>query len=134
MRSDQKMDKYNNLISTIKQLGQLEKDWNSYDADPPNQRSIDNAIRFLEICKTADFLPLYAAPSADGGLGFVFMDLSGFDRKYSDVEFFNDGDILAIISSESSTSEVWRILLGTQSAIETIEKIRTFKESTSLSL
>ncbi len=67
----------------------LEKDWDSYGAEPPSQLSIDIAKK---ICDNTS--PDRVKPSVVGGVGISY---KGEERIY--VEVFNDGQIWTMIGS-----------------------------------
>lgn len=58
----------------IKEMVSLKKGWNSYDADPPNALSIQNAQTMLDILKHTGIEPRRVAPVADGGIA-IWLDL-----------------------------------------------------------
>lgn len=69
----------------IKSFRKLEKDWDTYDSEPPNEIAIENALIGLKECKTK--------PSSIGpcGEGITFEYLLG--NNYYVLEFYNDGEI-----------------------------------------
>ena len=71
-------------------MASLRRDWDSYGAEPPSANAIDNARKALEKLKEADIVPNAVVPSAEGGVGIVFVRFA----RYADVEFLNEGDIL----------------------------------------
>jgi len=78
-------------------FGDLQQGWDSYDAPAPNACAIENARRILEFLALAGatFLVRRVAPSVEGGVGIVFACQG---QRYSDIECFNDGKIIAIAS------------------------------------
>ena len=89
----------------IKRLMLLTKGWNSYDADPPNTIARDNLIKVLNELGAQNFLEGRVTPSAEGGLAIVFNN----ENKYADIECFNNGEILAIVSDLPNRSIVWAV-------------------------
>lgn len=85
--------------------------WDSYDAEPPIDIAIDNALRVLRVIWTCDDPPQVemVVPSVEGGVGIVF---SRRGERYSDIECFNSGEILAVTSTRGALPEVWSVSFG----------------------
>ena len=103
----------------------LQRGWDSYDAEPPSELAIANAKRVLHVIWSVGLgLPIKTiAPSVEGGVGIVF---AGSEQRYADIECFNDGEILGIISEGVSDPSVWTV--GEESGMlrQAIEKISAF--------
>lgn len=64
----------------------LQKGWDGYDADPPNEKARFNATLFLALIEEADECKV--RPSVIGGIGITYrID----DYSFIYVEFQNDG-------------------------------------------
>lgn len=106
------LDRRINVIATFT------KDWNSYGSDPPSRKAIELSREYLNRLASLDFLPDRVLPSAEGGVGFVFLE----GDKYADIEIFNDGEVYAGISGDIIDS--WEFSRKDLEA--TIRKIRGF--------
>ena len=71
-------------------MASLRRDWDSYGAEPPSTNAIENAREAIGELMKADIVPNAVVPSAEGGVGIVFVRFA----RYADVEFLNEGDIL----------------------------------------
>jgi hypothetical protein len=103
----------------------LQHGWDSYDAEPPSEVAIASAKRVLHVIWSIGLVLSIKviSPSVEGGVGIVF---TGSDQKYADVECFNDGDILAIISEGVKDPSVWAIGGEPGALRQAIEKIHAF--------
>ncbi len=110
------------LREEIDRLGKLASGWNSYDADPPNSTSIYWAQIVLEILSEASFYPSRIAPSAEGGVGFIFAK----DNLYADIECLNTGEILAVTSSGQARPYVWSVSPDRGEIKRSLEQIRVY--------
>lgn len=81
---------------TWDEMRKLEKDWDSYGADPPTELAIENARAFCEILGSPHCLSkgtwYHVAPSVEDGVGVTLGHAPG--EFY--IEFSNDGEITAI--------------------------------------
>ena len=91
-------------IEILGGLRNLEENWNTYGASAPNETAIENAARALEHLSNLDVRPDRIAASTEGGVAISFFE----NRKYADMEFFNSGEIAAIVS-DSIDREVWEV-------------------------
>ena len=73
-------------------LAQIRVNWDSYGAPKPNQIAIQNATRVLAHMKPFDLALANIVPSAEGGIGFCFVN----DDRYADIECSNDGEIIGV--------------------------------------
>jgi hypothetical protein len=111
-------------LSKLESFRELQPGWDSYDAEPPSEKAIDNARKILHLLWSGGASsPVRIAPSVEGGVGIIF---SGPGKKYADLECFNDGEILAITSEGSLDPLVWSIGKESGSLLMSIEKIRFF--------
>lgn len=75
----------NHLLQKLESYRGMQKGWDSYKADPPNDTSIENARQFLELCN--DFLPNRVVPTCMGGIAMTWKDEG--DKVF--IEFYNTG-------------------------------------------
>ena len=80
---------FQDAIERIESFKNLEVDWDSYDAMPPNEDTIKIALHTLKELKRYLNYPTRINPSAAGGITFEFLK----DNNYYVLEFYNDGDI-----------------------------------------
>jgi hypothetical protein len=73
-------------------LANLRQNWDSYGAPVPNERSIANAIRVLDLLESLNLDPTRILPSAEGGVGICFVR----EDRYADIECSNDGEVLGV--------------------------------------
>jgi hypothetical protein len=100
-------------------LRDLPGGWDSYGTEAPNKLAIQRAHVLLNALMDANLLPHAIAPSAEGGIGFVFRQ----GQLYADVECLNNGHVLAVISDGQGEPEVWEVqgsFFGFQNAIRRI--------------
>jgi hypothetical protein len=98
--------------------------WDSYRAEPPTDAAIENARRVLDVLwenEAGEGVRL--SPSVEGGVSIVFKTP---DKRYADIECFNDGEVLAITSDPASDPVVWPVDLVTGEFRDTIVRISTF--------
>jgi hypothetical protein len=111
----------------------LTKNWDSYDADPPNSLAIANMRTVLESMATQQLDASRVVPSAEGGLGVVWMSEFGLSRL-AYIECCNDGSAGAVTSDNAGAVQVWYIgdiHRGDVDSVvltleETLERIRHF--------
>lgn len=94
-----RLQKLELLLEETKGLSQFAQNWDSYGAMPPSSQSIGAAIDFLVSGSGADFLPVRALPSAEGGVALRFV--SGDKRAL--VEFLNAGSVEVMLYDEAGT-------------------------------
>lgn len=112
--------RYLGLKDQIKGLGNLSENWNSYGAEAPSKEALGIALQILEDLFSLNLLPNNVLPSAEGGIGLVF--LSG--NKQADIEVFNDGDVLAGIYHLEKDTEI--IEVNKDAVDEASQKIYEF--------
>ena len=106
--------------SQIKDL--WEKGWDSYEAEPPSSIAIDNTRLALIVLGKLEFLPDRIVPSVEGGVSLVF----SHDKKYVNIEFGNDGDVIVGISDESEEPKAWESGANEEELNQTVERLREF--------
>ncbi len=97
--------------------------WDSYKAEPPSETALANARRVLHCAWCSDIGSLRLSPSVEGGVGIIF---AGPEKRYADIECFNDGEILAITSESASEPSVWSLGDEPGSIRKAIERIGKF--------
>lgn len=73
------------LLQKLETFRGMEKGWDSYKADPPNDTSIANSQVFLKLCQEKDFLPQRVTPTCVGGVAMLWRD----DGDKVFIEFYN---------------------------------------------
>lgn len=107
---------------TLEEMACLPKGWDSYHADPPNERAISNARPICNALATAGE-PWRVIPSVEGGVG-VLLARSTRER-YFGFECLNGGSVTATISIMPAEGEFWDIELGDAGALEhAIQRMR----------
>ena len=89
----------------VTRLSKLEQDWNNYGSEPPLAIAIEQAKSALKILFGLNFRPTGIDPSVEGGVCLSFSD----ERLYADIEFFNNGKILAVTTENGMQPEVWEL-------------------------
>ena len=112
-------------LARLESFRTLQPGWDSYDAAPPNEVAIENARHILHVLWVSEAAPplRQISPSVEGGIAVVF---TGHDKKYADIECFNNGDILAITSNGSTEPSVWSLNKEGGSIRHAIEKLNAF--------
>ena len=105
-------------LERIAKLRSLSTDWESSGAAPPNETAIRCALQALQSLSEIDFRPDYIDPSTDEGICISFHR----QDRYADIECFNTGETLAVMSTRGGTPQIWEVPLAT---------ISTFTPSTS---
>jgi hypothetical protein len=111
-------------ISRLETFRGLAPGWDSYDAPPPNETALRNGRIVLEfVHEQEEVPPVHVAPSVEGGVLLVF---SAGGPKYADIECYNDGEILAILSESSGEPTIWRLILEEEHLQTAFERIAAF--------
>jgi hypothetical protein len=93
-----------------------------YDFDKPEREALHFSYLTLEVLDDMSFEPIKVLPSAEGGVGIV---LAISDKICADIECFNSGEILAVISGKTRASiDVWEVEKTPEGIRETLEKIK----------
>ena len=74
----------------IDSFNDLSKGWDSYNAEPPNNTAVNNALTTLDALEKCSKFPTKISPSADEGILFEFLSKA----NYYLLEFCNDGDMI----------------------------------------
>ena len=112
-------------LTRLESFRSLHRGWDSYDAAPPGDVAINNTRHILRVLWTCETTPplRQISPSVEGGVALIF---TGRDKKYADIECFNNGDILAITSDGNSEPSVWSLNKEGGSLRRAIEKLNAF--------
>ena len=105
------------LLSKMRSLPQ---DWFASEASPPNETAIGLASRVLECLDAKDFAPSRIDPSTEEGVCISFRSGS----KYADIECFNSGYILGVLSGGDIETIVWEI--GCSEIVAAVNRIQEF--------
>lgn len=95
-------------VDAIRRIGDLVRlpcGWDGNDAEPPSRNAADFAKRVLEVVERFDLEPSRIDPSVENGITISFLrgDL------YADIECFNSGTVLAVVSDRRSQPVVWDV-------------------------
>ena len=104
------------LYERLDRLAELREDWDTYGAPLPNRSSISNARSILALFEKAYLTPAKVVPSAEGGVGIVFVR----GERCADVECLNDGDVLAAKYTGEGEPEVWEV----KTRSEAVDEVR----------
>jgi hypothetical protein len=108
------------LREQLAMLSRLRRNWDSYDADPPNEAARMTAHRILAILEHDAYPPCRIVASAEGGVGLCFVE----GDRYADIECLNSGEILAAKFRGDREPTVWETENVDRSIKATIEQIR----------
>ena len=86
-------------VRKLHDCGRLTRGWDGYDAEPPHDLAIHNAVQFMHDVEAEDLLPSRIAPSVVGGIGITFRN----EERKAYLEFYNDGTVYCVFSDGSST-------------------------------
>jgi hypothetical protein len=103
-------------------LKKLAPNWDSYGAEPPNPTAIRRLESLLELLPSVELTPTKIVPSVEGGAAVCFIN----GAKYADVECFNNGTLLAVLSTGRGTPEAWELGASKAAIWNTLERIRDF--------
>jgi len=88
-----------------RKLRRLPADWNGHDAPAPSKVACDLADRVLCAFSYKDIPRPRIAPSVEGGVGISFEQAD----RYAFIECYNDGEIVAGVSSRESGQDAWEV-------------------------
>ncbi len=98
----------------------LERDWDTYGAEPPSDQARQGAASILDALEAAALPPSRISPSAEGGVAVSFVE----GDKRALIEIYNTGEAAAATYSDEGSPVVWE-LDGTPSSVKgAIERIR----------
>jgi len=109
------------VIDSFRRLG---NDWNGQGSEVPNNHAVFCSHRALETFHSFGLLPVRIAPSAEGGVGFVF----GRGIKVATVEYLNSGEAVAVTSDGAGNITAWE-LKATKSLRTAANRIREFLDA-----
>jgi hypothetical protein len=89
----------------LRMLQGLRKNWNSYNADPPNPMAFDGAHRIIAKARYERIDVTRLVPSAEGGVGVCFV--SG--NRYAHIEASNDGELALVMFSGNNPAQISEI-------------------------
>jgi len=105
------------LSAKLGELAAFPPDWDGYGSDPPNATAVDRVRRVFAAALELDIAPSTVVPSAEGGVGVYF----GSAARCGDIECFNTGEMVAVVSDDADDLRVWEIdAEGISSAVEEI--------------
>lgn len=97
----------NELLSALEAMAGLKPDWDSYGADPPSRQAIDAAKSAL--LGAEETIPVnHVCPSASNGVALCWFS-NNPEKRHADVEFFNNGDVIACTYGETDEPMVWEV-------------------------
>jgi hypothetical protein len=112
------------VAKRLSEISVLKDNWDGFGAERPGVFAIGAARNSLQALAEANLQPSSVDPSAEGGVCISFRR----NGRYADIEFFNNGEILAVTSTGHNDSKVWQVDRG-RSLPVAIEKIRRFINS-----
>jgi hypothetical protein len=98
----------------------LEPNWDTYNAEPPNETARTLARRILDSLEVISFPPTRVMPSVEGGIGLAFVE----QDNRADIEVYNTGEIAAAIYSALQAPETWTVPDTERSLKTMIDRIR----------
>lgn|SRR3982751_680271 len=111
-------------LAILDSFKDLRAGWDSYGAEPPSMQAIENARRILRALWEGEAgAAIRLSPSVEGGVSIIFRST---DKRYADIECFNDGEALAITSDPRAEPVVWPINIEPDELRDAIGRITTF--------
>jgi hypothetical protein len=107
------------LFARIDSLTQLPSNWDTYGAAAPSAVTALWAKSATGLADGIGLTPIAIVPSPENGIGIAFRR----GQRYGDIEIFNSGEILAVISDGSGKPNVWEVeptISGMADALRTI--------------
>jgi hypothetical protein len=108
-------------LCALGRLGKLANNWDSYGAEAPSRLAIETGKYIISVLSGLDLTPTSIDPSAEGGICISFRK----GQRYSDIECFNDGTVLAVTAESDSKPNVWR-LAGDADVAPSIKRMKAF--------
>lgn len=95
--------RFDQLEQKLKDMAKLLPNWNSYGAEPPVGEARARAAEVLILLQRLSFPPTNIVPSSEGGVSIYFLR----GDRYADIEFLNNGEMLAVTYVGTSEPDVW---------------------------
>jgi hypothetical protein len=95
-------------------------------ADSPSSAAIARARLMLRQFEVEALEPTKVVASVEGGVGICFVD----GDKYADIECFNSGEILGVVSNRQDRPNIWKVEPSAIGFAEAAARIRTFLGAT----
>ena len=111
-------DPFTTAILTVRSLVSLQANWNSHGAPPPSSLARLAAEAVVMAARRRMLSPVAVAPSSEGGVAVCFANTPAL---YVDIECFNDGELVAIVSRKGHDPETW--VLGSDRLEATLDRI-----------
>lgn len=83
------------LCRKVNGFSKLKKGWDAYDAEPPSNLAIQNALTFLRHLEQNGIVPDWVEPSSDSS---ILLHIT-IDGRIHEWDFYNDGNIHSMIES-----------------------------------
>lgn len=84
----------------LDEMGNLVTGWDSYRAEPPTERTLNNVRAYLHLADNQNLLPDKVLPSCMGGVGVTYRT----EKKKVYLEFYNNNTACALfVEYESDT-------------------------------
>jgi hypothetical protein len=112
----------------LEELLELEEDWDSYGAGPPNQVAVALAKKLLRRFAEADLPAPRVNPSVEEGVCLSFR----IGSIYAGIECFNSGEVLAATSDGHGEHRVWEVGSRSGDILRSVRLIRSHLNSASL--
>lgn len=109
-------------LRTLSHLQKLERDWDTYQSDAPNELAVQLTRDVLRKLLDEDFEPSSLNPSSDGGVCLSFRNAN----RYGDIECFNSGEVMAVISDAGRDTIVWELANLPSDIPRAVNRIRAF--------
>jgi hypothetical protein len=90
------------LYESLRMLGLVPDDWNSYGSPRPSTKAIAVAERMLDALRNEVFLPRLVLPSAEGGVALTF--LSNTENR-AVIESLNNDEAFVLLYDRRGNSE-----------------------------
>ena len=88
----------------------------------PSFKAIQLAEKFQGVLNLKHFFKYNITPTADGGIAFTFNK----NEKLADIEFYNDGEIVAGMSSRDEHPKIWEVRDDRQTFSSDFQKISIY--------
>jgi hypothetical protein len=105
----------------LEDMTKIGPNWDSYDAEPPNQEARANAAEVLILLQEQALAPSTIVPSAEGGVAICFVRTG----TYADIECLNTGEILAVTYAGNNEPDVWDVDQNSEAVRHAIDRIKS---------